>query len=112
MSYARFSPTSDVYAYESEEGFVVYVAKTRPINVEEVFGVYEHPIKHVVKKDSQDLLEFMRDFNEKSSRLQYDVIGLSCDGKSFLLETEEDMLECLKGLHEYGYRVPEHLLED
>ena len=107
MSYCRFSSDnwkSDVYVYESDNGFEVHVAASRVVG------------------DIPPLLELSEENREAySDRYQEQMTAVSTaervpingphDGKSFTFGTVQELFYCLKGLQEAGYHVPQFVFE-
>lgn len=107
MSYARWNAWSDVYVYETEEGYVVHVAVSRPINPE-VMGNKSFGQRVVEANGDIDIInEEYQQYRRLLTLLEYEEIGLQFDGQTFCegeLQSLYRLLGILKGI---GYRVPE-----
>lgn len=105
MSYCRFSCNDyqcDVYAYESEEGFVVHVAQ-RKVD-------FQEPLPDPVEFEPHFAHEWLERHNKvlelvgRSPRVQID---LPHAGQTFVEETPQALLVRLKLLRDIGYRIPD-----
>lgn len=118
MSYCRWSSDGyncDVYVYEDVSGgYTCHVAGLRIVNLNEA---PENPSHYfdIENKDDAWQNEYMskhRDYmnwlREKAIR---EPIGLPYDGKSFNVDTAEDMADRLIELKQLGYTVPEYAIE-
>lgn len=108
MSYCRWSDNnwkSDIYAYESEVGFVVHVATHRVAgDVPEVpFILDVGPEEYFEKYKAQ------MDFLEKAERVP---INGPCDGETFCYKTVQELYDGLRELQVDGYVVPEFAFEE
>lgn len=107
MSYCRFSSMTwrcDVYAYETDDGFVVHVAGRR----------HAGPIPALPDILTVPLAEFQAAYERQHEALdacELVKIGLPCDGETFCLATEEDMVGKLQELAAMGYVIPDDLLD-
>ena len=107
MSYCRFSDDnwrSDVYSYESIEGYMCHVASYRfaedapplPIltsdNIEEYEKAYKKQIKHVASSEKIE-------------------IGSPYDGGSYTFENPSELLDFFFELQKNSYHVPQFAIE-
>lgn len=89
MSYCRFGPNSDVYAFCYEgEGFVVQVARNRTPDLDDK------------QSDTMSVSQMWQWLQENAQ-----PIGGRCDGEEFILATPVDLVEKLRDLMALGYRV-------
>lgn len=106
MSYARFSSDnfkSDVYAYESDYGFVVHVAAVRVVDEIPAVNWRDPNVDAVIAAHSAQMAAL-----EVARR---EPIDLPHAGQTFH-EADLDSLEArLRQLRELGYHVPEHAFE-
>lgn len=104
MSYCRWSSDShrcDIYAYESDAGFEVHVARSR-------YNLPDH-----VCAPMWDDPDWANKYNEWSEILRASElfpIGLPFDGESYVFDTENEMFACFAELAHAGYNVPGGLL--
>lgn len=110
MSFCRWSTNDfkcDLYCFESNEGFMTYVAGNRV--------VFAEPIPPYVPLDEAHLSEYMMrhqkvsDIIDRSERVP---IGLEYDGRTFCDSDLEDFISTLKVLKEAGYRFPFELIDE
>lgn len=107
MSLCRFSCDNfkcDLYAYESEEGFMIHVADARPSG--RVPKITADPIK--------DPDKFFKQHDKQHrflDKCKYKKINLKYAGTSFVVQEPEEFLAKLKELKKIGYRFPDHVLE-
>lgn len=112
MSYCRFSSDdwgSDVYCYESRDGFVVHVAALRfesntpipPIPTIQEWGAIP-PEELAAQFDARQA------WIDAARRVP---IGMVFDGESFTENSAADALDLLKMLRNLGYRVPQHAID-
>lgn len=103
MSYCRFGPKSDLYAYEGEYGYVLHVARSRFTEPEKIPDIdYGHGTKR-----------FSRSYAKHMAALrvaQRAPIDLPFDGQSLIFETLSDMLWAILDLQDLGYRIEEAAL--
>lgn len=107
MSYCRWSSMNfkcELYAYESEEGFVIHVAGNKVVGdvppLADFFGDMDEFLRSMVVQHK---------FLETAERRN---IGLEDDGKSFICENLESFKEKLLELRAKGYTFPDYVLED
>ena len=113
MSYCRLSSDdyqSDVYVYESAEGFVIHVAARRRTGIgeqPESIGAWwergEDGIKEYLERDKK-VQEWLESGEHKD-------IGLPHDGETFIDETPEECAARLMELKEIGYNVPQYAID-
>lgn len=111
MSYCRFSSDnwkSDVYVYESDNGFVIHVAGAR----------YTTEIPNVPPMPSGGTYEEWKEwFNLHNKQMKAvssaptKTIGGDYDSQTFICETAEETLDKLKDIKEHGYNVPDFAFE-
>lgn len=107
MSYCRFSCdnwSSDVYCYESEQGYVTHVASSRIVG--EV-----PPIPSFLDVPQKEFFDAVRKQNEFIDSAQREPIGLKHDGEMFIDNTPEEMIDRLIYLGGEGYFVPASAIE-
>lgn len=106
MSYCRWSSDShrsDVYAYQSDTGFEIDIARYRhDLPDDAVAPTFDDP-DWPAKYDAW--IETLR-----ASELV--PIGLPFDGQRFVYDTEDEMMAKLAELAAIGYHVPAGLLAD
>lgn len=123
MSYCRWScdnHRSDVYAYESRDGFKIYVTSVRDLISPVGYSPYDADFLMSAPKDKcGDEYRLWQRQWEARQRI-YDVwaenrvtvpIGLPHDGENFTFSTENEMFEKLRELSAMGYHVPAHAFE-
>ncbi len=104
MSYCRWSDCgfqSDVYAYESSDGFVVHMASSR----------YTVPIPEHDFSSPEAMNRANAERKEAFANTPRVPIGLPHDGDTFYCGSLEILLARLLHLREVGYRVPDHAIE-
>lgn len=107
MSYCRFSCDnwrSDVYCYESEQGYITHVACSR------VAGEVP-PIPFFFDVPPKDFFDAVRVQNEFIAYAEREPIGLKHDGAMFIDRTPEEMIDRLLSLSREGYFVPVSAIE-
>ena len=112
MSYVRWSSDdfrSDVYAYESDCGFMIHLASKRIVG----------PIPTVPplprSKDSEGWRQWFETHRLQDRAVhaaKHVPIGGPCDGETFCEPTEEAMYERLRTLRGQGYHVPADVLAE
>lgn len=117
MSYCRWSCDnwkSDVYVYESDQGFVTHVASNR------VDGEVPEGPRLIDLAQGKVTVEEYRQHSQRVSRFldraNRKPIGLPRDGKTFTVETAQECADLLLIMRSEGYHIPQHaidgLLED
>jgi len=112
MSFCRWSSDnfkSDLYIYESYDGYSVNVA-SRKI-VEELPPLYEPDYYNINEEEVRKLSESMKAQDDAIDICTRVDIGLPYDGKSFSLDTAQECVDLVKHLIEIGYRVPDGVIE-
>jgi len=110
MSYCRFSSndwSSDIYCYESDEGFVIHVAAARK--------VFRDALPQSVPCDPDHLREYVARQNAILRMLetaQTVVIGLPHDGETFVEDSACTAAERLEALRAMGYQVPQIAIDE
>lgn len=109
MSYCRWSSDSfkcDLYAYESDEGFVIHVASYK------IIGEVPKVDINLILGEDKNMEEYLRQSKISSEWMESckrEPIGLPFDGESFTLDTEEEMYAKMIELKNIGYRVPDYI---
>ncbi|WP_256743939.1 hypothetical protein, partial [Cronobacter sakazakii] len=107
MSYCRFSSDnwrSDVYCYESAQGYITHVASSRIIgDVPAIPFFFDVP--------PADFFEAVRKQNEFIESAEREPIGLDHDGDMFIDKTPDEMIDRLIYLSGKGYFVPVSAIE-
>lgn len=121
MSYCRFSSdnfTSDFYCYESESGYVIHLAGSRwRAWWRLLHWVTDKRIKlHRPLHDAAIIFRNERRFVTWLSyklphALMHKRIRLNHAGACFTAETEDEMFDIVRDLHEQGFRIPRHFRE-
>ena len=107
MSYCRWSSDDfrcDVYAYESDAGFIVHVANNMYLG-----DIPRVPFILDVPKD-----EFLKAYRAQHKFLEtakQKKIGKKYDGFTFQYDTLDEMLRGMKDIKAKGYRVPDFVFE-
>lgn len=104
MSYCRWSDDnwkSDVYVYETNDGFVVSVAA----------GRYVGDVPKLPSIDNPEFFEAYAKQNLLIAEMPIKKIGLEYDGQDFCFKTLEALMEKLLDIQKAGYHVPEFCLE-
>jgi hypothetical protein len=108
MSFCRFSSDdwkSDVYAYESDAGFVVYVAASRLVGDIPVLP----SMLDVTGAKWAAAYKLQMEVVHNAKR---ETIGGQYDGKSFIFDTLIRMRIFLWEIKSHGYRVPDFVFLD
>lgn len=111
MSICRFSGDnwkSDVYIYESAEGYCIHVASYRYVDVPEV------PPAPVNGSDGE-WKEWFRLYHNQQDYLgtaEKVKIGGEFDGKSFCYDDIIDALSCVYAIQRAGYHIPEYAIDE
>ena len=110
MSFCRFSDDnfrSDVYAYESADGFELHVASNRVVgDIPATPSIGDIP--YIAPGEFLRAHQAQHAFLETAERAP---IGGSHDGKSFRYATLRELYDGLLELQADGYHVPEFALE-
>lgn len=105
MSYCRFSSmdfTCDIYAYESNEGYVIHVAANRVVgDIPKTPNIFTTPIE-----EYQKLYKAQLDFLETAER---EYIDHPAAQQTFVLDTLEAFGDKLLELKKEGFIFPEHV---
>lgn len=112
MSYCRWSSDNfgcDLYCYESADGFVTHVAKSRHVG-----QIPECDLSLLMgsEADRQRFVDQHRRQSEWLSTCELAPIGGPCDGETFVDDDLESFLARLIELQGLGYRVPDSVIED
>lgn len=104
MAYCRFSSDnwkSMVYAYETEYGYMVHVARSKPVGQppEINFGL-------LWELESGEFLESYNNHHNWFLACEWKDIGLPEDGVSFSLGSLKELYDTLVYLESLGYYVP------
>jgi hypothetical protein len=113
MSYCRWSCDnwkSDVYVYESADGFVTHVA------VNKIVGTVP-AVPHILDlTEGRISLDDYRRASVKASRFldrcKRAPLGLPSDGKTFIDATPDECAETLLRLRAEGYHVPQYAIDE
>jgi hypothetical protein len=103
MSYCRWSSDDfrcDVYAYESDAGFIVHVARSRYVG--------DIPRVPFILDTPND--EWMKAYNAQHKFLEtakQKNIGKEYDGETFQYDTLAELYRGLRNIKAKGYRIPE-----
>lgn len=109
MSYCRFSCDnfkSNVYAYYSDDGYVLHIASHKRIIQEGEWPVMPLLKDHKPKEWADRYQVYLQELD----RLAVVPLDMPLAGKSFGFDTAEELLEFLEELARTGYHVPEHAL--
>jgi len=112
MSYCRWSSDNfncDIYAYESDDGFVIHVGT----------GRYKGEIPKcdfslIMKGGEENVEEYMRQRRIQAAYFQTcgtELIGLPEDGETFTLSDIEDFYNKMVELKNIGYIIPDGVIE-
>lgn len=107
MSYCRFSSDnwkSDVYVYESKEGYVIHIASNR----------FAGDIPSLLSWNDATSDEYFARHKEQIdfvATTQRVAINGAFDGQDFTLATLEELRDLLRSLTAAGYHVPEYVFE-
>lgn len=104
MAYCRFSSDnwkSMVYAYETKYGYMVHVARSKPVGEPPPinFGL-------LWESESEKFLESYHKQHEWLENCVMEDIGLPEDGASFSLKSLKELYDTLVYLASLGYHVP------
>lgn len=103
MSYCRWSSDDfrcDVYAYESDAGYIVHVAKRMYLG-----DIPRVPfILDVSNEEWSKAYKAQHEFLETAEQRE---IGLEYDGQTFQYDSLAEMLGGLRDIKSKGYRIPE-----
>lgn len=112
MSYCRWSSDNfkcDVYAYESDMGFMIHLASNKIVG--------EMPPQDydlLLKKDKESIDLFVANEKIRSAWMktcERVAIGLRYDGQSFICGSLHEFYDRMINLREIGYRFPDYVLE-
>ena len=106
MAYCRFSDDSfrsDIYCYESEEGFVVNVADTRYL-FNELVPELPEDFRNLSPEEINQHFVLMREIIERSKK---EPILLPDARATFVFDDHQSTIDKLVNLSNSGFRVPE-----
>lgn len=107
MSYCRWSSDDfrcDVYAYESDAGYIVHVANRMYLG-----DIPRVPfILDVSNEEWSKAYKEQHEFLEKAEQRK---IGLEYDGQTFQYDSLAEMLGGLRGIKDKGYRIPKWVFD-
>jgi len=104
MSYCRWSSDgwrSDVYVYESSDGFEIHVARYKRVHPDPC------PTVDYTSPDAAEQDEAADRWLDES---RLEPLSLPCDGASFCFATPREAACKLRELHQEGYHIPLHAL--
>lgn len=107
MAYCRFSYESDVYVYESAQGWELHVASNRHTS-EAPFPGFK------AEWSAQEIPELVARYKAQAewyANAKLVPIGLEHAGKSYTYDTPQECAVSLGFLRDLGYTVPEHVIE-
>jgi hypothetical protein len=96
---------SDVYAYESSEGFELHVASRRLVG-----DIPEVPF--IMDTEPAEWMALYHEQMAAVSAAERAPIGGPCDGESFCYATLRELYDALLQLRTDGYHVPDFTLEE
>lgn len=106
MSFCRWSSDNfacDLYAYESDAGYMIHVASNRVVgDVPPLDWETEDPGVFYTAYKAQHA------FLDSATR---EPIGLAHDGETFVFDSLEEFRDCFVMLREAGYHFPQGLIE-
>ena len=108
MSFCRWSSDDwkcDLYAYESDEGFVVHVAANR----------YIERIPHLPSVQKTPMTKWMKAYRAQMKAVRgahSEKIGGTFDGQTLVYPSLKTMLEGILLLRTSGYNVPEFVISN
>jgi hypothetical protein len=107
MSYCRVSDEcylSDVYVYESREGFVIHVASHR-------YHSNQSRPKKPQTNNVDEVIAYHQACADWALRATTKPIGLPHDGETHTLASAKECAEKLLELREVGYYVPQYAVD-
>jgi hypothetical protein len=108
MSYCRWSSDDfrcDVYAYESDAGFIVHVANSMYIG--------DIPrVPFILDVSNEEFLKAYHAQHDFLKTAKQKKIGLENDGENFQYDSLPEMLGALRGLKNKGYRIPDWVFKE
>jgi len=110
MSICRWSCDnlrSDVYIYECEGGYSVNVRDVHPVNAEVLGKVnfYANLLMKVQLNEQEEIQRLVKEHKENVQKLKYEPLDSPYAGKSFSLDTLEDLHELVVRLEDSGVYV-------
>jgi len=111
MSYCRFSDddfNSDVYAYESDDGYCLSVAKFKRVFSEPLPDRVDISHNDMTEEDINAYLNRHHAFMEIVDRTPLVEIELPHAGEDFIFSTPNELYVFLAELESFGYRVPDY----
>ena len=112
MSYCRWSSmdyTCDVYAYGSQFGYEIHLARGRRMGPQPYNPSYEFYSGNMSMDEFMPLYEIWNDSIKNSPVVHMD---LPFENESFTLGDIEDFYDKLIELREVGYNFPDHVLDE
>ena len=111
MSYCRWSSLNyqcDIYAYESEDGYYIHIARLRKMGPQRYLPWQEWIDKEISTEEFFDIYE---KFNKELDNSPNVEIGLPFDGETIRCQDEEDFYDTMAKLKEVGYYFPDNVLD-
>ena len=108
MSFCRWSSDDfrcDVYAYKSDAGFIVHVAKSM------VLGDIPR-VPFILDVENDVFLKAYKAQHEFLETAERKNIGLPHDGETFQYDSLPEMLGGLRDLKNKGYRIPDWVFKE
>jgi hypothetical protein len=109
VSYCRWSSDdwqSDIYAYESDYGYVIHVASQRIVDPIPRLPEWSEEPAEIMR-----LIHALQHQGEAVASARKEPIGLDYDGETFIQPTLDDFEAQLRELAEIGYHVPTYVFE-
>jgi len=107
MSYCRFSCDnfkSDVYVYESSEGFVVNVAEKK-------LDAILSPLPNFLSVTPEEYLHALNVQSSEIEKSSWVKIGMKYDGDQKVYDTLQETHKFLLELRDCGYHIPQHAID-
>lgn len=114
MSYCRWSTDNfkcDIYAYESDAGFVIHIASYKIVGEPPAVDIKLLMKENSTKEDQQEYIRQSKINSAWMNKCERVPIGLPYDGESYTLDTAQEFYDKMIELREVGYRFPDYVLE-
>ena len=112
MSYCRFSSDkyrSDVYVYESADGFTIHVASKR---YTETYPGPDPYSREEIAKPAEEWRDNYHAFHHWLDNTPMETIGLPHDGETIVCDLPGICADTLQEMRDLGYNIPDGVIEE
>ena len=113
MSYCRWSCLdyqSDIYCYESQQGFEIHVASRRRKRAPRSTSPYD--VCTIREVSPEEYVKIYRQYHDEMDKIPFIDLDFPHAGESFCLSTPGECADKLKELRGLGFKVPEYAIDN